>query len=85
MIGVGYHSSIADVKTVMLTVIERDTRIDRTRGLTEHLGGAQRLITQFLHPGIGAQEYLRCFSREHQGSTECEYYRYPIPAYEHSC
>lgn len=38
MIGVGYRSRIADVKAVMLTVIERDVRIDRNRGVTVRLG-----------------------------------------------
>ncbi|MBM1020247.1 small-conductance mechanosensitive channel MscS [Enterobacter sp. A11] len=38
VIGVGYQSRIADVKAVMLTVIERDTRIDRAHGVTVRLG-----------------------------------------------
>ena len=38
IIGVGYQSRIADVKAVMMNVIERDKRIDRHRGVTVRLG-----------------------------------------------
>lgn len=38
VIGVGYQSRIADVKAVMLDVIEHDPRIDRARGVTVRLG-----------------------------------------------
>ncbi|MNB69204.1 Small-conductance mechanosensitive channel [compost metagenome] len=38
VIGVGYQSRIADVKTVIQNVIERDPHIDRARGVTVRLG-----------------------------------------------
>lgn len=38
VIGVGYQSRIADLKAVMLDVIEHDPRIDRARGVTVRLG-----------------------------------------------
>lgn len=38
VIDIGYQSHIADVKAVMLTVIERNKRIDRAHGVMVHLG-----------------------------------------------
>ena len=38
VIGVGYQSRIADVKNVINTLIDQDTRIDKNRGVTVRLG-----------------------------------------------
>lgn len=38
IIGVGYQSSISNVKSVIFNVIEKDIRIDRERGVTVRLG-----------------------------------------------
>lgn len=38
VIGVGYRSRIADVKKVILDIIEQDKRIDKTRSVTVRLG-----------------------------------------------
>ena len=38
VIGVGYHSRIADVKRVITSIIEQDSRIDQKRGFVVRLG-----------------------------------------------
>ncbi|TKU08198.1 mechanosensitive ion channel [Citrobacter sp. wls828] len=38
IIGIGYQSRIAEVKLVITHIIEQDERVDRSRGMTVHLG-----------------------------------------------